>query len=68
MNSNGKELGQVGWQTMNILPQLAVSRRVWWTKSQSSLLNIYLVSVDSGPRSYLYTSPTVRIPEYLFTF
>ena len=38
--------------------------RVWWTKCQSSFLNIYFVSVDSGPRSYLFTSATVLIPVY----
>ena len=50
--------------TSNIVPDRAGAvgpeGLAGWTKSQSSLLNMFSVSVDSSPHSYLFTSTTIH--------
>ena len=50
--------------TWNIVPDRAGAvgpeGLAGWTKSQSSLLNMFSVSVDSSPHSYLFTSTTIH--------
>ena len=66
MNSNRQETGtRRSWShTSNITPE-QLAERVWWTKSQYSLLNITSVPVDCSHRPYLLTSATVRIPVHI---
>ena len=54
---------EIAVYTSNVVPAERLTGRVWCSKCQSSLLNIFstLVSVGSSPHSYLFTSATVRI-------
>ena len=53
INGNSTELEKVVLCTLNITSEW-LSGSAWWTKSQSSTLNVSFISVDSSPPSYLH--------------